>query len=61
MPQQVWAFLNANGESWAAADLARRLDMPESTVRGQLRGLLVRGKVTVRPYAGRMLYKRVDR
>lgn len=42
MPQQVWAFLAESGESWAVRDLARRLDMPISTVRKQLHRVLYR-------------------
>jgi Mn-dependent DtxR family transcriptional regulator len=59
MPQQVWAFLTVNGESWAAPDLARRLNMPVSTVRGQLQRLSRDGRVTARRYAGRVLYRAV--
>lgn len=61
MPQQIWAFLAANGESWAVRDLARKFDMPISTVRKQLHRLRDEGKVTSRPYAGRVLYRRADR
>jgi DNA-binding IclR family transcriptional regulator len=62
MPQQVWVFLNRSGESWAAADIARVLDMPLATVRGQLRRLVAAGKVTRSDgrYAGKVLYRRAD-
>lgn len=63
MPQQVWAFLSRYGdEPWAAADLARKLDMDRSTVRYQLRRLVADGKVVRLDgrYAGRVLYRRAD-
>jgi DNA-binding IclR family transcriptional regulator len=58
MPQQVWMFLQTTDESWAVRWLARRLDMPESTVRGQLERLVAAGKVE-RHGGHRPLYRRV--
>lgn len=63
MSQQVWAFFASNDESWPAPDLARKLDMPLSTVRGQLRRLERDGKVVrhqPRYAAGRVLYRRAE-
>lgn len=59
MSQQVWAHLSATGESWAASDLARILEMPRPTVYGQLRRLEAAGKVQRREgkYGGKTLWK----
>jgi predicted ArsR family transcriptional regulator len=61
MAQQVWAFLATTPESWAARDLARRLDMPERTVRAQLARLVGAGKVERRFYkgGGRLVWKAI--
>jgi DNA-binding IclR family transcriptional regulator len=57
MGQQVWAFLQKTGESWSVADLVRILDMPESTVRGQLDRLMTAGKVIPRDVGPRFVFK----
>ena len=62
MGQQVWAFYATNDESWAARDLARKLDMPLPTVRGQLRRLEAAGRIRRLEgrYSGKVLYRRAD-
>ena len=60
MGQQVWAHLSQTGESWTSTDLVRILEMPPSTVRGQLRRLLASGQVTRRDYFGRFLYRKTS-